>query len=170
MMSRTCAVEAGGGRPAGRNLRVFKEGTTFSLPPCKQKVLPRTVASVPHSHETSSACIHCAQYTVCTPQFALPAGCSAFGTLWPTLSVAARQCAALPPPPGCSLCLWDAARVVLFVYSSWWPLSVSQLTLTRLKGPRRTDRPRVGSCCRFDLHVSVFCRICANLAECCPAA
>lgn len=98
-MSRTCAVEAGGGRPAGRNLRVFKEGTTFSLPPCKQKVLPRTVASVPHSHETSSACIHCAQYTVCTPQFALPAGCSAFGTLWPTLSVAARQCAALLPPP-----------------------------------------------------------------------
>lgn len=40
--------------------------------------------------------------------------------------------------------LWNAARVVLFVYSSWWPLYVSQLTLTRQKRPCRTDRPRVG--------------------------
>lgn len=28
------------------------------------------------------------------------------------------------------LCFWDAACVVLFVYSSWWPLSVSQDVLT----------------------------------------
>lgn len=40
-------------------------------------------------------------------------------------------------PPVCTLCLWDAACVVLFVYSSCWPLCVSQ--------SHCTDGPRVGS-------------------------
>lgn len=38
-----------------------------------------------------------------------------------TMSVEHSQCLLL------GLCLWDAACVVRFVYSSWWPLSVSPL-------------------------------------------
>lgn len=55
----------------------------------------------------------------------IPQGLSHLSVLSSVLHSLTHPVGGTPSVEPC-LCLWDAACVALFVYSSWWPFSVSQ--------------------------------------------